>query len=502
MPRLENSLQTDICVVGGGIAGLLCAYELLQRGRRVILLERGTLSKNETGYTTAHLSDALDDGFSHLLDIHGLDKLRLFYRSHREGIELFESIIKNENIECDFQRVNGYLFSSPDKEASYLDQELEAATKAGVKGVKFSTDFKESFFEMGPALQFQNQAQIHPLKFINGLIKAIIKKGGLIYENTNAISFHETPETYVETEGGFKIECDSIILATNGPTTTNKIYLKQAAYRTYCIALKVRRDSIPHALFWDTSDSYHYMRVTQSSKDSNTDILIVGGEDHRVGEGHPEKAFKNLLTWTQERLGTHISDVATMWSGQLLEPVDGMAFIGKSPGRNHTYIVTGDSGHGFTHSAIASKVIADQIEGSHNEYSGIYDPNRFTPKALKDYVTQNTTTIQHYADWILPHDDIASLLPDEGCVVNDGLKRVAVYKDRDGKLFRMSAVCPHLAGIVKWNSAEKTWDCPCHGSRFDRFGSCLHAPTTHDLQPLGDSSGESNDKDRNIRLGL
>ncbi|WP_413575604.1 FAD-dependent oxidoreductase [Bdellovibrio sp. HCB290] len=495
MPRLQSSLETDVCIVGAGIAGLLTAYELLQQGLKVVLVERGPLEKNETGFTTCHLSDAIDDGFAHILKIHGREKLRLFYQSHRAAIQLLEDIVKRENIDCDFQRVNGYLFLSPDKDTSYLAKEMEAALEAGAEGLKISTDFTESFFKMGPALRFENQAQMHPLKFINGLVRAILSKGGQIFEHSNAEQFHEGKETYVEMEGNHQVRCQSIVLATNGPTTTNQIYLKAAAYRTYCLALRVRRGSIPAALYWDTADSYHYMRISHSLQHPDSDILLVGGEDHRVGEGHPEKAFENLMTWARERIGFHSAELVAKWSGQIMEPVDGMAFIGRSPGRKHTYIVTGDSGHGFTHSAIASKLITGLIQGNTPELAAIYDPHRFAIKALKDYVSENSNSLQQYADWVLPHDSVETLAPDEGCIVNQGLKRIAVYRDSEGHVFKMSAVCPHLGGIVKWNTAEKTWDCPCHGSRFNKFGASLHAPATTDLKPLDRNKKHVPDKE-------
>jgi glycine/D-amino acid oxidase-like deaminating enzyme/nitrite reductase/ring-hydroxylating ferredoxin subunit len=497
MPQLQESLHTDVCVVGGGIAGLLTSYELLQQGFSVVILERGPLEKNETGFTTAHLSDAIDDGFDHILSLHGQEKLRLFYQSHRSAINLIEKIVRDENISCDFARVNGYLFLSPDKDQTYLRREYDAAILAGAEGIKLSSEFPTTFFNMGPAIRFENQAELHPLKFVHGLIQAILKKGGKIFEHSNAEHFHEGEETFVMVKGGYRVDCKNIVLATNGPTTTNKIYLKQAAYRTYAVALKIRKGAIPHALYWDTEDSYHYMRLAYSPS-NDYDVLIVGGEDHRVGEGHPEKAFENLYDWIERRLGFTFTEILTSWSGQLLEPIDGMAFIGRSPGKNNMYIITGDSGHGFTHSAIASKLITGLIKGEHQQLSEIYDPNRFTIKAMKDYVSENANTLQQYADWILPHDSIETLSLDEGCIVNHGLQKIAVYKDDQGGLHRMSAVCPHMGGLVKWNSVEKTWDCPCHGSRFNRFGGSLHSPATVNLKPLGEASRQAPDehKDR------
>ncbi|WP_413292906.1 FAD-dependent oxidoreductase [Bdellovibrio sp. HCB185ZH] len=485
LPPLESSLETDVCIVGAGIAGLLCAYELLQQGLRVVVLERGPLEKNQSGYTTSHLADALDDGFDQLLRTHGEQTLRLFYKSHRAAISLIEKIVQDENIDCNFKRVNGYLFLSPEHDPSLLAKEYEAAILAGADGLKLSTDFSEAFFRTGPALRFENQAQINPLKFIRGLITAIQKKGGQIFEHTEATDYHEGEDTHVMTEGGHRVKCQSIILATNSPTSTLKIYLKQAAYRTYCVAVKIPKGSIAPALYWDTQENYHYIRMVPL-ENREYDALLIGGEDHRVGEGHPEKAFENLYEWAQRRLSLTSPEVLASWSGQILEPMDSIAFIGRSPGKKNTYIVTGDSGHGYTHSAIASRLLTGLIKGEHQELEKIFDPNRLTLKAAKDYVAENANTFQQYADWVLPHDSIETLGLDEGCIVNHGTHKMAIYKNEEGHIFKMSGMCPHLGGLVKWNSLEKTWDCPCHGSRFDKFGACLHPPATSGLKSLED----------------
>ncbi|UYL09932.1 FAD-dependent oxidoreductase [Bdellovibrio sp. SKB1291214] len=487
--QLDESLNTDVCVVGGGVAGLLTAYELLKQGLRVVVLERGPLNKNESSFTTAHLSAALDDGFDHMLHLHGQEKLRLFYQSHRHAIQLIEKIITDEKIDCEFARVNGYLFLSPDKDQAYLAREYEAALLAGAEDIKFASEFPETFFPTGPAIRFEGQGQLHPLKFVQGLVQAILRHGGKVYEYSNAEYFHEGEETFVIAKGDHRIDCKDIVLATNSPTTSNKIYLKQAAYRTYAIALKIPKGSMTPALYWDTQENYHYVRSV-SSPERNFDVLIVGGEDHRVGEGHPEKCFENLLEWVQQRLEINSTEMVASWSGQVEEPVDGIAFIGLSPGKKNTYIVTGDSGHGYTHAAIASKIITGLIKGEHHQWASIYDPNRFTLKAAKDYLSENANTLQQYADWIVPHESIETLNLNEGCIVNRGLQKMAVYKDEEGKLFKMSAVCPHMGGLVKWNSVEKTWDCPCHGSRFNRFGETLHPPATTNLQSLDGTKKE------------
>jgi nitrite reductase/ring-hydroxylating ferredoxin subunit len=347
-----------------------------------------------------------------------------------------------------------------------------------------ASDFPESFFELGPALRFEGQAQIHPLKFIDGIIHAIRRRGGLIFENTEAQEFHETADTsYVITEKGVRVDCKATVIATNGPSTPTTLYFKQAAYRTYAMALKIEKNSIIPALFWDTQDNYHYVR-TQPGPTKEYDMLIVGGEDHRVGEGHPEKAFENLQTWIAERLGMPNLEVLAAWSGQIMEPVDGIAFIGRSSGKKNTFFVTGDSGHGFTHSTIASKLLTSLIQGQPHELEEVFSPRRIAIKALHDYFTENANTAMQYADWILPTHSLETLENNEGCVIQEGIHKVAIYRDETGMLHRLSAICPHMKGLVKWNTLEKTWDCPCHGSRFDKDGRCLHGPASEGLKSV------------------
>jgi len=231
-------------------------------------------------------------------------------------------------------------------------------------------------------------------------------------------------------------------------------------------------------LYWDTLDPYHYVRLHKN-------LLIVGGEDHKTGqEANPSKRFRQLERWARKRFP--IGDVKFRWSGQVMETIDGLAFIGKDPGGlENVYIATGDSGMGMTHGTIAGILLSDLIGGRENAWARIYEPTRKPMRTLKDYVTENINMAAQYAKWVTAADvnSVEEIPAGGGAVIRNGIHKVAVYRDQSAETHERSAICPHLGCIVGWNSIEKTWDCPCHGSRFDKYGKVLNGPAATDLEP-------------------
>ncbi|HWM86528.1 MAG TPA: FAD-dependent oxidoreductase, partial [Kofleriaceae bacterium] len=284
--------------------------------------------------------------------------------------------------------------------------------------------------------------------------------------------------------GDRRVHAGALVVATNSPVHgVLAIHGKQAAYRSYVIAAEVPAGAIPHALYWDTLDPYHYVRVARADR-SETEWLIVGGEDHRTGqENDGEVRFARLVEWTRERFPM-AGEVAMRWSGQVMEPADGLAFIGPSPGLHpNVYLATGDSGNGLTHGALAGVLLGDLILGRENPWARLYDPSRVSMRALGELAREGLNVAAQYADWLAPGDasDPDKLAPGSGAVMRRGLRKIAVYRDPDGVLHRRSATCPHLGGVVAWNAVEGTWDCPCHGSRFDPLGRVLSGPARRDL---------------------
>jgi Rieske Fe-S protein len=332
-------------------------------------------------------------------------------------------------------------------------------------------------FDTGPCLRFPRQAQFHPLKYLTALVKAIRRDGGFVFTNTRAVEVQGGSPPLVQTKNGQTVTAASVAVATNSPfIDVVSVHTKQHAYRTYVIGVEMSRDSVPAGLYWDTLDPYHYVRVHE-------DLLIIGGEDHKTGqEENPSKHFRRLERWGRKRFD--LGDVKFRWSGQVMETIDGLAFIGKDPGGlENVYIATGDSGMGMTHGTIAALLLNDLIAGRDNAWAAVYDPARKPLRALKNYVKENLNMAAQYTDWVTPGDvsSIEQIPVAEGAVIRDGARKIAVYRDPRGESHQRSAICTHLGCIVGWNSTEKTWDCPCHGSRFDKYGKVLNGPAATDL---------------------
>jgi Rieske Fe-S protein len=260
------------------------------------------------------------------------------------------------------------------------------------------------------------------------------------------------------------------------------IHTKQAPYRTYVVAGRVPKGSVAPLLLWDTEDPYHYVRV-QPAHDH--DWLLVGGEDHKVGQDHEAGArFESLLRWARTRFPM-LESAEFRWSGQVLEPHDALAFIGRNPmDEDNVYIATGDSGNGLTHGMIAGMLLRDLITGVDNEWATLYDPTRKSLRAAKDFLRENLNFAAQYRDLLLPGEvgDAGEIAHGEGAILRDGLHKLAVFRDQQGALHAHSAICPHLGCAVRWNGVEGTFDCPCHGSRFDaRDGHVINGPANRGL---------------------
>ncbi|MFN2601317.1 MAG: FAD-dependent oxidoreductase [Gemmatimonadaceae bacterium] len=491
VPKLNHNIRTSVCVVGAGIAGMTTAYLLARAGRAVVVIDDGEIGGGETGRTTAHITDALDDRYFEIEKLHGEEGARIAAESHHAAIDKIESISALEDIDCDFERVDGYLFLGEGKGKSVLERELAAAHRAGLTDVELLDRAPITSFETGPALRFPRQGQFHSLKYLNGLARAIVRDGGQLYSATHAKTIEDGEPAKIITSEGHVITADNIVVATNSPVNDWVIlHTKQAAYRTYVIAARIPRGSIPRALYWDTCDPYHYIRLHEVDRlidpSHREELLIVGGEDHKTGQDHdPEERFRSLEEWTRKRFPM-IGKVDFRWSGQIMEPVDYMAFIGKNPGTDqHIFIVTGDSGNGITHGTVAGILLSDLILGRKNPWKKLYDPARVTLRATPDFLKENLNVAGQYTDWatagdVGSYDDIK---PGSGAVIRRGVRKIAVYRDDEGGIHERSAVCTHLYCIVNWNSVERTWDCPCHGSRFDAYGQVVNGPA---ITPLAE----------------
>ena len=489
-PPLTSATRADVCVIGGGIAGLTTAYLLRREGYDVVLLDHSAPGTGETGVTTAHLSNVMDDRYTEMIRLHGDEGARIACESHRAAIARIESIASVERIACDFRRVSGYLVPAPEHDDDWLREEYDAARRAGADAEWLDRGPIDTLAGR-PCLHFPRQGQFHPLKYLDGMRGAYARAGGRLF-SARATFVEGGGSATVRTADDVEVTARAVVVATNVPfNDLVAVHTKQAPYHTYVIGARTPPGGIPRALYWDTHDPYHYVRLQRSTNaelggdnSEPVDILIVGGEDHKAAQASDAEArYSSLESWMRDRF-PEAAEVEFRWSGQVMETQDGVAFIGRNPlDQPNVFIATGDSGMGMTHGTIAGILLTDLIAGRENRWAGLYDPSRKRAGAIGDFLKENLNVAAQFRAYVTPGDVSSAdeIAPNTGAVVRDGVHKIAVFRDEAGELHRRSAVCTHLGCIVGWNAAASTWDCPCHGSRFDPFGRVINGPASRDL---------------------
>jgi glycine/D-amino acid oxidase-like deaminating enzyme/nitrite reductase/ring-hydroxylating ferredoxin subunit len=471
--------DATVCVIGAGIAGLTTAYLLQREGLQVQLIEAYGIGAGETGRTTAHLTAVLDDRLSRLERLFGRERARLAVESHQFAIDRIEEMINEEAIACDFERVDGFLMATRPPHRELLLQEFEAAEWAGFSGVSTLTELRDerfAFSDMG--LRFPGQALFHADRYLRGLARAFTRRGGRITVGQRAVKVKGGRDAGVWLADGTRLSAEHVVVATNTPFNDRvRMHTKQHAYRTYVVGFDVPRDAYQSFLLWTLDDPYYYARRVRGAQ---RDLIIVGGEDHKVGqENDAPLRYRAIENWSHGHFPA-LGEVTHRWSGQVMEPVDGLAYIGRNPlDDDNVYIATGDSGHGMTHGTLAGTLIRDLILGRANPYAALYDPSRKTVRAAGAYLGENANMVsQMVGHWVRGAEvaETAEIPRDHGAILRSGVSPVAVYRDVEGSLHAVSAVCTHLGCVVQWNAGEKSWDCPCHGSRFGVDGAILNGP--------------------------
>ncbi len=445
-PPLSTEIQTDVCIVGGGIAGLTTAYCLSQNGfLNITVIDDGEIGGRQTLRTTAHLSNAFDDRYFQVQKHHGLETSQLVADSHTAAIEKVQEIIQTEKIDCDFSRLDGYLFLDPHHKYSFLEEEHESCVKAGLKNAELLSHYSVGILDLGPCLRFRDQAQLHAGKYMLGLVEILTQRGVKIYSHTRANDVHGGKNSFVMTNDGYKINASHIVVATNVPfNSLLQIHLKQTPHRTYVLGFKIAKGAYPNILLWDTGSPYHYIRRCELDGE---EIVLVGGEDHKTGQGdHADMIYGRLEHWARIRF-PFLHEIAYRWSGQVIEPADYLAYIGSlGEGMKNIYMVTGDSGQGITHGTIAGMLISDLVFGKKNPWEKIYDPHRISAWSAPTVVRENFNNAVQYAKWMSPGEVSSESLIEKGtgAIVRRGMSKIAVYRDDLGFLHEKSAVCPHL----------------------------------------------------------
>jgi glycine/D-amino acid oxidase-like deaminating enzyme/nitrite reductase/ring-hydroxylating ferredoxin subunit len=482
---LQGDKECDVIVIGSGIAGISTAYELAIEGQRVIVIDRGRIAGGITARTSAHLAPLCDDLTSAMISLRGEEISRLFYESQAAAVDRIEEIQKREEIDCDFRRLDGYLFQALNTDSKIIEDELDAVRKVGAPvhrlvGIPFA------HCENQHVLRYPRQATFHPLKYLKGLAAIIESKGGIFYSGTIVSRIEERHDGNVRvTTSGGTISARAAVVATNSPIVDRfALHTKMAPYRTYAMAFAIKRGAVPDALYWDTLDPYHYVRL-QLGED-RTDYLIVGGADHKSGEADDAVLrFEALEAWTRNLIPA-AQDVTHRWSGQVLDTIDYAGFIGRNPGNANIYVQTGDSGQGITHGVVGSLINSALMRGEVAKWAEVYEPSRKRPSAVGNFLRENVTAIKNFAEYLAPGElsSLKELQPGHGAIIRDGLAKIAAYRDEAGILYARSAACTHIGCHLHWNSFEACWDCPCHGSQFAVDGTALNAPA---ISPLAEA---------------
>jgi glycine/D-amino acid oxidase-like deaminating enzyme/nitrite reductase/ring-hydroxylating ferredoxin subunit len=481
---LSGDVDTDVAIVGSGMTGLTAAFHLAAAGQRVVVIDRDRVGGGETGHTTAHLTEIVDTRYQELSSKVGADGARQVAESSRAAIDEIERLASRLRIACAFERLDGYLYTEREDDASELEKETEAARRAGVDA-EYTTSVPLPFRTIG-GMRVRNQAQMHPIVYLRGIAAYLSKQGVTIYSQTMAREIHDGEPCRVVTDQG-EIRARDVIVAAHVPVS-NRVLLhtKLAAYRSYAIAARIASGSAPRGLFWDTEHPYHYTRTQNVGRGT---YLIVGGEDHKTGtEEETSECYVRLDEYTRARFP--IERIGYRWSGQIIEPADGLPYIGRNAMSSHLHVATGYSGNGMTFSTLAGMMLSDRILGRENKYSDLYAATRITPIASAvEYVTENVEFPKYLVLDRLTGADVEEGTPEglragEGGIFEVNGKKAAICRDREGRLHQLSPVCTHLGCDVRWSDAEATWDCPCHGSRFAADGRVINGPATADLSRL------------------
>jgi glycine/D-amino acid oxidase-like deaminating enzyme/nitrite reductase/ring-hydroxylating ferredoxin subunit len=484
---LTSDAEADVVVVGGGIAGLTGALLLQRAGKRVILIEGDHIGAGETGRTTAHLTEVLDSRYHVLESKFGRDGARAAAASSRAALDRIQAFVREfgdghtgEAGEgaCGFTRVPAYLYAESEDQRAELEKELASLQRVGCDAAW--TDACPLPWPVRGAVRIEGQGKLHPIEYLHEMSSRLIAAGGRIFEGTRMCDVEDGEPCRVNTTGG-TLTAKDVLVMTNAPTSSRfALHTKIAAYRTYAIAVRLPQP-FPPGLFWDLQDPYHYLRSHHTAIGT---FLIIGGEDHKTGkETDTDARFARLAAYTR----THFPEaqVSYQWSGQIIEPSDGLPFIGKNAGAEHVYVATGFSGNGMTFGTLSGMILADAVVGVANPWAKLYRATRIKPLAqVREYVAENVDYPATLARDRLAASEVAGVheIPrGQGRLLREHGKMLAVYRDQEGALHARSAVCTHLGCHVRWNNAESSWDCPCHGSRFGVNGAVVNGPATKEL---------------------
>lgn len=481
--QLEADIEVDVAVLGGGITGITTAAELTDAGKSVAVVERDRIVESVTGHTTAKLTSLHGLRYDHLIDHFGEEQARQYAEANQSAIDYVESTAAEHDIDCHFERRPAYTYSRDDREQ--IEDEVDAAQRLNLPAsFEESTDLP---FETAAAIRLDSQALFHPRKYLLGLAETIPDDDSYVFENTTATDVEDGSPCTVSTDGG-TITADAVVVATHFPVFDKARYYERLyPKRSYVLAVRLKED-VPRGMYYNPEKPYFSVRPAPAGDGS---MALVGGQNHRTGHGgNVESRYEALRQEASDRFD--IDEVVYRWSTQDYVSVDGVPFIGPiGSGSENVYAATGFGGWGMSNGIVAGKLLSDLMVTGESPLADVFHPIRFNEDASRgDFCRHNVHDVSHYLEDYndyLQEADVQSIDSGEGKVLQIDGEPVAVSRDEDGLVHAASAICTHMGCLVHWNADDQSWDCPCHGSRFDRDGDVLNTPANsglpeHDLE--------------------
>lgn len=483
--KIDNNYMIDVCIVGAGITGLSTAYYLSKNGLKVIVIDKDDIGEKASGHTTAKITFQHGLIYDYLINSFGLEFASKYYQSNKEAIDNITKIVQYENIDCDFECKNNYVYTTNQNELIKIHNEVKALNTIG--NAQFVTDCGLSFKICG-AVETKNQAQFHPIKYMLGLTKSIKKYNGLIFTNSLVKNIQKYDNGYICYTDEYMIKSKYLVMASHYPFINfpGLYFSKMYQSTSYAISIETSK-KLPDGMYINANEPILSFRT---AKYNNKELLIIGGGGHKTGfspDSNSNYGYKFLEEKSKQLYPD--SKILYKWNTRDCITLDKIPYIGEfSIFMPNMYIATGFNKWGMTTSNVAANIIKDDIIGIENKYSDIYNSNRFSPlknrKEVKNMVNQvfNSFVTNRIK---IPEEDLSKIKNDNGGIVRVNGTPVGIYKNKDGKIFAVKPTCTHLGCLLTWNNIDKTWDCPCHGSRFDYHGKNLYDPAFKNLETYG-----------------
>lgn len=484
-PSLDKNISVDVAIIGGGITGITAALELTKKGREVVVLEAHTLASGTTGYSTGNLYVPVQPLYKTILSNFDSETVSLIAKSRQSAIDYIEQTINENHIDCHFARRPWFIYTNKEENIELLEKEISVLNNAGIM-IQW-TDELDLPVNFKKAAVLQNQARFHPYKYTIGLAKILQKNNCQLYEHTHVISLEESNNKCLLKTDFATVSAKKVVMATHLPKGINSVQLFEAPYRSYVVAAQLKNDKYPIGNYWDLDEPAYVTSSHQLQSDApgKLDTLMIAGSHHKTGQPNSANHFKKIEKYLEEHY--EVNTIGHKWSAQHYQSADKIPYIGlANRSSKNIYMATGFFADGLTYGTIAALLLSDLLSGKENQLALIFDPHRLKLLASTASVIKENTNVfyQYLRDYPSNVDakDFQAIHKGQGKTLESKGEKYAVYRDEQNKLHIVSAVCTHMKCIVAWNKEEKTWDCPCHGSRFTTDGVVIEGPAFDNLK--------------------